>query len=112
MTNQKLKYTLARMIEHLAHCQSYLAGAGPEQLLNARDLGKFYKLSQQADQELRRTHLTTGLYGSGTCRFCGCTDDNCSQCVYETGRACHWVDKENTVCSNPSCVKLWKAVKK
>lgn len=26
-----------------------------------------------------------------TCRVCGCTDDDCSQCVEKTGGPCHWI---------------------
>lgn len=26
-----------------------------------------------------------------TCRICGCTDDDCSQCIEATGEPCHWV---------------------
>ncbi|MCC6596971.1 MAG: hypothetical protein IT477_10725 [Rhodanobacteraceae bacterium] len=26
-----------------------------------------------------------------TCRVCGCTDDDCSQCVEKTGDPCYWV---------------------
>jgi hypothetical protein len=29
-----------------------------------------------------------------TCRVCGCTDDNCQQCIEKTGQACHWVEKD------------------
>jgi len=25
------------------------------------------------------------------CRFCGCTDDDCRQCVAVTGEPCRWV---------------------
>ena len=25
------------------------------------------------------------------CRVCGCTDDDCSQCIARTGSPCHWV---------------------
>ncbi len=25
------------------------------------------------------------------CRVCGCTDDDCSQCIAKTGHACMWV---------------------
>lgn len=28
------------------------------------------------------------------CRVCGCTDDNCIQCVRKTGRPCHWVEED------------------
>lgn len=34
------------------------------------------------------------------CRKCGCTDDDCGQCVEKTGQACHWV--EDDLCS--ACV--------
>ncbi len=27
-----------------------------------------------------------------TCRECGCTEDNCSQCIEATGEPCHWVE--------------------
>jgi protein gp37 len=27
-----------------------------------------------------------------TCRVCGCTDDDCRQCIEKTGRPCHWVE--------------------
>ncbi len=32
-----------------------------------------------------------------TCRVCGCTDDDCSQCVEAQGHPCHWV--EHDLCS-------------
>lgn len=25
------------------------------------------------------------------CRVCGCTDDDCRQCIERTGAPCHWV---------------------
>lgn len=28
------------------------------------------------------------------CRICGCTDDNCSQCVEKTGEPCFWVEAD------------------
>lgn len=31
------------------------------------------------------------------CRRCGCTDDDCRQCVEKTGSPCHWV--ESDLCS-------------
>jgi hypothetical protein len=35
-----------------------------------------------------------------SCRVCGCTDDDCRQCVEATGHACHWVEGEDPpVCS-------------
>lgn len=31
------------------------------------------------------------------CRVCGCTDDDCRQCIEKTGEPCHWV--EDDLCS-------------
>ena len=31
------------------------------------------------------------------CRVCGCTDDDCSDCIARTGTPCHWV--EDDLCS-------------
>lgn len=36
-----------------------------------------------------------------TCRRCGCTEDDCSQCVAKTGKPCHWVEAD--LCS--ACVE-------
>ncbi|QDP86048.1 ParB/RepB/Spo0J family partition protein [Chryseobacterium sp. SNU WT5] len=36
------------------------------------------------------------------CRVCGCTNDNCIQCIEKTGHACHWV--EDDLCS--ACVEI------
>lgn len=45
----------------------------------------------QLDQAIRR------------CRVCGCTDDDCSQCVASQGHPCHWVEED--LCSR--CAKEW-----
>lgn len=29
-----------------------------------------------------------------TCRVCGCTDNDCTQCAERTGHPCHWVAKD------------------
>jgi hypothetical protein len=28
------------------------------------------------------------------CRVCGCTDDDCTQCIERTGEPCHWVEPD------------------
>lgn len=28
------------------------------------------------------------------CRVCGCTDDDCSQCVEKTGEPCSWIERD------------------
>lgn len=29
-----------------------------------------------------------------TCRVCGCTDNDCRQCIEKTGQPCHWVEAD------------------
>lgn len=28
------------------------------------------------------------------CRVCGCTDEDCRQCVEKTGKICHWIEPD------------------
>ncbi|MEW6485767.1 MAG: hypothetical protein AB1423_14335 [Pseudomonadota bacterium] len=32
--------------------------------------------------------------GKQTCRVCGCTDNDCSQCIEKTGQPCYWVEED------------------
>lgn len=36
-------------------------------------------------------------FGARECRTCGCTDDDCQQCVERFGEPCYWV--EDDLCS-------------
>ena len=29
-----------------------------------------------------------------SCRVCGCTDDNCTDCYQSTGVPCHWMEPD------------------
>lgn len=47
---------------------------------------------------------------NGVCRVCGCTDDDCSQCIEATGHFCYWIEED--LCSrcdqelrNPGLIK-------
>jgi hypothetical protein len=35
----------------------------------------------------------------GTCKKCGCTDNDCSQCIERTGQPCYWIDENQDLCS-------------
>jgi len=42
-----------------------------------------------------------------TCRKCGCTQDDCSQCVAKTGAPCHWVGEDKcSACFGEDGVEL------
>lgn len=49
-------------------------------------------------------HMAARLAGytrnCASCRVCGCTDDDCHQCIERTGEPCHWVEED--LCS--ACV--------
>lgn len=45
--------------------------------------------AQNAVDQIRE--LTSEVTEAGACRVCGCTDDDCSQCVEKTGEPCSWV---------------------
>jgi len=32
--------------------------------------------------------------GNRRCRICGCTDDDCRQCIEKTGASCFWVEPD------------------
>ncbi|MFN0068787.1 MAG: hypothetical protein ACKVYV_14260 [Limisphaerales bacterium] len=36
---------------------------------------------------------------AGTCRVCGCTDDDCRQCIERTGQPCSWANAQHTLCT-------------
>jgi len=43
------------------------------------------------------------------CRICGCTDNNCQQCIEKTGKPCHWIaDDLCSTCANEN--QLFKDV--
>lgn len=42
---------------------------------------------------------------AGTCRVCGCTDDDCSGCVARTGGRCWWVEPDLCSACEPNPIK-------
>lgn len=60
------------------------------------------RISEAEADIYHRQHLANGYslefdVPVRACRECGCTDDDCSQCIEATGQACHWV--ETDLCS-------------
>ncbi len=39
-------------------------------------------------------HTEAEFEETRTCRTCGCTDLDCSQCIAATGEPCHWAEEE------------------
>lgn len=35
----------------------------------------------------------------GTCKKCGCTDKDCTQCIEKSGKACFWINESHNLCS-------------
>lgn len=36
------------------------------------------------------------------CRTCGCTDDDCRQCIVKTGRPCYWIEADLCSACDPN----------
>jgi hypothetical protein len=48
--------------------------------------------------------LTFPSFTGPSCRVCGCTDDDCRQCIEKTGKPCHWVEKDLcSACKDNGC---------
>ena len=39
------------------------------------------------------------------CRVCGCTEEDCSQCIEKTGEPCSWVEDDEPGCLCSACVE-------
>lgn len=45
--------------------------------------------------------------GQRACRFCGCTDDDCSGCIARTGSPCSWVGEDVcSACEPPALARI------
>lgn len=42
----------------------------------------------------------------GTCRICGCTDEDCSDCIVRTGEPCTWVEPDLCSACAPERVRI------
>ena len=40
-----------------------------------------------------------------TCRICGCTDEDCSQCIERTGQPCSWVEEDLCSACTPEALE-------
>ncbi len=63
-----------------------------------------YLVEQQVFDIPRLIELTNDLgpfeaEPTAKCRVCGCTDDDCSQCIEATGEPCSWANEDHTLCS-------------
>jgi hypothetical protein len=64
----------------------------PEQYLNNCSPTELKEMSI-----LLQRHFYQSKMNSAVCRICGCTDDDCSQCIEKTGEPCYW--QEPDLCS-------------
>jgi hypothetical protein len=39
----------------------------------------------------------------GVCRICGCTEEDCSECIMATGEPCTWADGTEAICTRCVC---------
>jgi hypothetical protein len=56
------------------------------------------------DELLEMLNVIERRRGDRRCRECGCTDDNCHDCVVRTGAMCYWVEVDLCSACIPSGV--------
>lgn len=59
---------------------------GEDQCLDLRELMAEFEEMRQQDNVVSSS--------TWTCRVCGCTDDDCRQCIERTGEPCYWVEED------------------
>lgn len=74
-----------------------------------------------ANEELQQQAYDTGFVNNviedavfeRQCRVCGCTEDNCSQCIKKTGNPCHWVEDDLcSACKEPEPIDILNQIEK
>ncbi len=66
------------------------------------------KKTRAAGRKKRRAEVTIEAINR-SCRECGCTDDDCSQCVEKTGMPCAWVEAD--LCSACAPIHIGEVVR-
>ncbi len=64
----------------------------------------------EADDLPKTNGIDVGIFG--VCRVCGCTNDDCSECIEITGEPCTWADEDHTLCSRCAPAASKKTSKK
>lgn len=88
--------------------------AEPEPVLERmeRDEAKGAAIADRVIREMEEAQATVVTFPPAAddqvivtkCRGCGCTDDDCSDCVERTGEPCHWVEPD--LCSACATVAI------
>lgn len=105
ITTRDVIKALAFRDKHLSSCLCAECWAQKEDDWNARDAGWFIRpevagpptlqVVSRRSPELQLPSESARRAGKigprPRCRVCGCTDDDCRQCIAVTGRPCHWV---------------------
>jgi hypothetical protein len=80
-----------------AHLEAgYFVGAGKRLvILLAKDEPELmYKMASSICITMDEMVAAVEKRTVGVCRVCGCTDDDCRQCIEKTGVPCHWVEPD------------------
>lgn len=69
--------------------------------LDVREITQAELDRQQINRPDRIATPPAAIPVAGTCRMCGCTDADCSDCIRLTGVACHWIEPDLcSACNN------------
>lgn len=87
----------------------YKDGRGDIQEVEEDDVVQSIRLSNYRKELIQVANVALKMVASfdrnyGTCKVCGCTDQDCTKCIERTGSPCHWVDGEHNLCS--ACIDI------
>lgn len=68
------------------------AAAKPQSKKTAESAAPMDMFNSPAEEQSRQSAAPAAAEsGVRTCRVCGCTEEDCRQCIEKTGSPCHWV---------------------
>jgi hypothetical protein len=76
------------------HC---IDGENDDEEYALRSLQERMERASLCARKMANEDRAAPVFAVRRCRVCGCTEDDCSQCIEKTGTPCHWV--EGDLCS-------------
>ena len=91
-------FTEAAQYNEVSVTSKQLNKITPEQFIKNCSWNELQELNKLINPEIRKRFDQVPF-----CRVCGCTDDDCRQCIEKTGQPCSWAEPD--LCSACADVK-------
>jgi ParB family chromosome partitioning protein len=92
----------AAFLEFLERCQAGITTAAGDVFTDPKNMsvwfgrkaGRVPALHDRTSMLAIETLFNIAVITGEKCRVCGCTEEDCRQCIEATGQPCHWVEKD------------------